>query len=172
MLLLIDKSTKFLSIKVGVVIMEYKKISADMTLRQGIEEFRSHVPNLISKENYSSLESQALFEGHDAVHVVSGLGTSIVEESLVDAFTYCATDLKIREALKYSSLPEIKSIFKNGNKIEFITGPLKALPRSFKIWKSSRSMPKKWSFYGWEKYIDVSLKDIRKEFGIHPEIYQ
>ena len=152
--------------------MNTKKAEATMTLREGLKEFRNTVPNLVFEDNYSGERSKTLFQGHDVIHVIAGLGTSVKEESLVDTFTYCATDLTFREGLKYYDLPEVKDILKNVNKIELIFGSLRAIPNAFKVWRSSKKMPKKWSYFEWEKYLDKSLIEIRKEFQINIKAYQ
>ena len=122
---------------------------------------------LFFEDNYSGDESKKIFQGHDAIHVITGLGTSIKEESIVDVFTYTSTDLTFKEALKYFKLPEIKDIFKNANKLELFYGSLLAIPKAFKVWRASKKMPKKWSYFAWQQYLDVPLNEIREEFKIN-----
>ena len=150
---------------------KYQQPDASITLREGLEEFRALVPDYIGDDQYSSEDSKRLFQGHDAVHVIAGLGIAIEEESLVDAFTYTSTDLRFLEALSYANMPEIKAIFKTLKIVDIVRGSLKAIPNAFRIWRASKDMPKKWSFYEWDKYLDVPLCDIRKEFNIQPSRY-
>ena len=95
---------------------KYKELEPSISLREGLEEFKKMVPNYIGEESYSSEESKDLFQGHDALHVIAGLGIEIKEESLVDAFTFTSTDLPFLKALSYAKLPEVKTIFSTLNK--------------------------------------------------------
>jgi ubiquinone biosynthesis protein Coq4 len=129
------------------------------------------VPNFIGEDQYSSEQSRELFSGHDVIHVISGLGTEITEESLVDAFTFSCTDLPLKTALSYAQLPEVKALFKHLNIWQVVKGSLCAIPKAFKLWRASKQMPKKWPFFGWQRYLDTPIKDIRKEYNIQPQLY-
>ena len=150
---------------------KYMDTKAQITLREGLDEFRKMVPNFIGAEQYSNPESKALFQGHDAVHVISGLGINITEEAMVDAFTYSSTDLSIWESMKYTKLPEIQNLIRTLPKRDLVIDSIKAIPSAFKVWRASKKMTKKWPFYGWETYLDMSLSDIRDEFNIRPQLY-
>ena len=151
---------------------KYKELQPSISLREGLEEFQKMVPNFIGEEDYTSSESRKLFKGHDALHVISGLGIEIREESLVDAFTFTSTDLPFLKALSYAKLPEIKTIFNSMSKWEVLRESLVSIPHAFKLWRASKKMTKKWPFFDWELYLDTPIKDIRKEFNIQPSLYR
>ena len=110
------------------------------TLAEGVAEYYQVNPGLVTGRGTSS-EAQEFFRCHDVVHVVFGCGTTL-------------------------SLHESRQIYRQLARTEILVTALQSLllvPRTlFRCLRQQRP----WPWKDFDPYWNVSLGDIRQEFGI------
>ncbi len=143
--------------------MNYQQQNSQMTLREGLAEFRANLKEVAGGEGS---EAQNLFNAHDAVHVVFGCGSDLTHETLADVWTLCASDVKLRNYLGYLNVNEALELVKKESPSAMLLGVIKALPSAAKVWLRSRKMTKPWPFQGSAEFLDKPLCEIRKRFNI------
>jgi hypothetical protein len=134
------------------------------TLRDALAEHRARVPGLISGGADPVLG--ALFDGHDACHVLFGLTTRLDDEARADAWTLLATTMTFRRYRAYLDHPAIRDLAR-----QLLTpmalgragAALFDLPR---IWRSARAMRAPWDFDAWPRWLDTPVCDIRDAYGV------
>jgi hypothetical protein len=134
------------------------------TLAEGIAEYYQLNPSL-AKGRGTSREAQEFFRCHDAAHVVFGCGTTLSDEAIVKVASVCGTSGGFGVLHGYR-LHESREIYRQLEKLEMLSTALKApilVPRTlFHCLRQER----RWPWSNFERYLNVSLCDIRKEFGI------
>ena len=74
--------------------LNYQKESCELTLKEGIEEYREYLKannRHVLGENCSEDEKLTIL-GHDATHVIFGLDTSLEEEAMLDCWIFFGGD--------------------------------------------------------------------------------
>lgn len=66
-----------------------------MTLREGLEEYYTGHPGLLQPDKMHA-DAARFFHAHDTCHVLFGLDTTLVDESLADLWTLFGTDVGFR----------------------------------------------------------------------------
>ena len=137
-----------------------------MTLREGLAEYYRMNPNITPPDEASEI-GELFFGSHDVTHVVFGTTTQNLDEGINDMWSMWGLDISAREYLSRGlEVPEVKALFTWANMREFARDFL-ALPRYVpELWRRTRSMHKRWPWKDFEPYLDVSLAEIRREFGI------
>ena len=145
--------------------LAFKPQDAALTLREALVIHRAHIPELVEVAEEPEDTLQELFAGHDVVHCLFGLGTTVGEEIRVDLYSLFGTTIGLKRYWSYITHPVVTKVIKE-------TTPLAALPaialsllRMPLIWLKTRSM-KRWDFDGWGAYLDRPLHEIRHEHGI------
>lgn len=138
-----------------------------MTLQEGLDEYMRANPGLTHFEpNDPGAE---LFLAHDACHVVFGLGTSVVEEAMVDYWTILGTDLSIPAYLSHAKQIgniDFGHILKTLGYTVFLRETFASVPYFFKIRKQAKRMRMPWIFHGYAEKLCMSLGSIRAAHGI------
>lgn len=139
----------------------------ETTVREALEAYYAKNPGLT---RFQPGEPGAeLFMPHDICHVVFGLGTSLVEETLVDVWTMAGSDVRLRTYIgytKYIGTIEPAQIIKEFGWIGVIRETLSSAPYAWRAFRAARRMKKPWPFKDYETYLDKSLNAVRREFGI------
>lgn len=147
--------------------LRYQVQESNLTLRQGLEEYFGANPGLVDPAKASTATIGSYLNNHDVSHVVFGTTTSLRDEILQDTWTFLAVDVSAKQYVRdFVKEEEGKQIMEGALKWGAIPGLVRLvwnLPRLF--WRSSK-MSKKWPWKGWERYLDVPLAEIRREFGI------
>lgn len=144
---------------------EYQRQDSTLTLREGLQEYYSYMPDLLPTETMRP-EAQRLFIPHDVAHVVFGCDTSIEQEALVDFWTMFGSDVGVRAYLDYLRVPEASQIIKDAGVLTTARATLRALPDIFRVIARSRRMHKKWSWDQHEGELDRPLSAIRTDLGL------
>jgi hypothetical protein len=146
--------------------LAYLKQDCPLTLRAALDEYYAQIPDLITEAN-SEARTAALFRRHDVGHVVFGCDTTLNGEPLADTFCMFGSDVKLKEYAEYAKIPETKKIFKDAGIWLMVYACVRCVPAVIvALWRCWR-MPKKWSFWHNDQWLDVPLRQIRAEFGIH-----
>ena len=152
-----------------MVKLSFQDQSCDLTLEEGLEEYRAYLQTNGKKQLIDKPGSQ-IIRDHDATHVIFGLDTSIEQESLLDSWVLTGTSWKLKELLAYNKLPEVRQLFKDlrhdPGHFKLVLMVVKLIPIQFKIWKRIRQMSKKWPFVSPDFLMNQSVCDLREEFGI------
>ena len=155
--------------------LNYQKESCELTLKEGIEEYRKYLRannRHVLGENCSEDEKLTIL-GHDATHVIFGLDTSLEEESMLDCWVIFGGDAFkiIKEYLKGSiDLKETnEKVFDLANEVGYLKFTYLYLRVIFRKWPKiffrTRKM-KKWSYFFPADFLEKKISDLRKEFNI------
>ena len=83
-----------------MVKLSFQDQSCDLTLEEGLEEYRAYLQANGKKQLIDKPGSQ-IIRDHDATHVIFGLDTSIEQESLLDSWVLRGCHWKFKELLAY-----------------------------------------------------------------------
>ena len=150
--------------------LSFKEQNSDLTLREGINEYKEYLV-LNGKEVLPQLKDSSIVMDHDATHVIFGLDTTLEEESLLDTWVLWCCSFHLSHLMSYSKQPEIKDLYKKLFKevgiFKFLQLLFKVFPIKLKIiFKQRKLMNKKWPFQFPEEYLDRRINELREEYGI------
>lgn len=148
--------------------LKYQTLNTNQTLKEGIAELRAFVGPDHDSAIKMGLDMENTMKAHDAVHVVFGCDTSMEDEALSHFVMFLATDVKISDVKKVAKSTEHKAVVGEHSKSQIFTVLLGAPVDLINVLRLVRKMHKKWSWFGYEKYLDLQIKEIRNEFGIAP----
>ena len=149
--------------------LPFQDSTQDMTLKEGIEYYRSY---LIQNNRKILVDGpgSTLIRDHDATHVIFGLDTTLEEESMLDSWVIWGTQYKFSYLNQYRKLPELIEFNKNLFKELGVSGFFKlfrsVLRNKITVFKRTRKMNMKWPFRVPEEYLEKSILDLRSEYGI------
>ena len=83
-----------------MVKLSFQDQSCDLTLEEGLEEYRAYLQTNGKKQLIDKPGSQ-IIRDHDATHVIFGLDTSIEQESLLDPWVLRGCHWKLKELNKH-----------------------------------------------------------------------
>ena len=153
----------------SIVKLSFQNQSCDLTLEEGLEEYRAYL-QANSKKQLIDKPNSTVIRDHDATHVIFGLDTSIEQESLLDSWVLRGCDWKFKELLAYGQLPELKELNKYLQKevgyLKLILVVFKLIPLKRKIWRRTKAMNKKWPFKSPDSLMNQRVCDLREEYGI------
>lgn len=138
-----------------------------MTLKEGLDEYLSANPGLTRFEPGDP--DAELFFAHDACHVVFGLGTSVVEEAMIDYWTLLGTDLSLSNYLSYAKQIgniDFGHILRTLGYTVFVREMLASAPYFLRVRKQAKRMQKRWPFHGFSEKLSEPLSSIRSSHGI------
>lgn len=142
----------------------FERQDSTQTLAQGLEEYFAAHPGLDDARRMSP-ESERFFRCHDAAHVVFGCGTSLDDEAAVKIASIFGTTAGFG-VLKGYRLHESLDIYKRLRPMEVLRSIMRSVavvPRTILRCRGQRS---RWPWEGYPQYLDVPLRDIRRQFGI------
>ncbi len=142
----------------------YLDPNAEMTLREGLEQYVSRQETLSPEE--LSAAARREFLCHDVAHVVFACDLTPEHEELVDAWTVFGTDAGVRDLLRLALQPASLRIFWKVGPVQAVRNALRVRPQLVEVRRRARGMRKKWPWRGFDPHMDRPLVDIRAEFGI------
>ena len=152
-----------------MVKLSFQDQSCDLTLEEGLEEYRAYL-QANGKKQLIDKPNSTVIRDHDATHVIFGLDTSIEQESLLDSWVLRGCDWRFKELLAYGQLPELKELNKYLQRevgyLKLILTVFKLIPLKRKIWRRTKAMNKKWPFKSPDSLMTQRVCDLRKEYGI------
>ena len=108
----------------------------------------------------------ALFRQHDAGHVIFACDTSLRGETLIDTWTLFGTSAGLRGYLEYFKHPQVNQVFADAGYFRIAVAFLRCLPDVARVIARSRRLSSRWPWAGYERYLDQSLREIRRQFSI------
>jgi hypothetical protein len=136
----------------------YQAADTEMTLREGIEELRSSIPDFI--------DGGQDYLDHDVLHVLYGLDTSLKSEGMLDVLTLAGTDCALSTYLHLINRPESKKLIQDIGYLKVTWFALTMWPLMIATFFRARRQTKRWPYTGYESRLDVALPVLREEFGI------
>ncbi len=146
---------------------EYQALESDITLEQGIAEYRELNPSLDDARK-ATPEGTEFFRCYDVAHVIFACDTSLLNEAMADAWTLFGTTVTLRQFLGFMRIEEHQSIVEEVGWSAVILTFLRAIPVILLIALRSTTMTKRWPWDSFSSYLQMSLGEIRREFHIRP----
>ena len=136
-----------------------------LTLRGGLAEH--------CRRNSALLDPQAMqepmatfFLRHDCVHVTFGLTTRLEDEVMAYAVTIFGVDISTRQYAKALAAPEVMALLKGIKVWDFAKASLRALPRVWRAFWTSRRQTRQWSWAVDDVTLDTPINALRQAHGI------
>ena len=152
-----------------MVKLSFQDQSCELTLEEGLEEYRAYLQANGKKQLIDKPGSQ-IIRDHDATHVIFGLDTSLEQESLLDSWVLRGCQWKFKELFAYQKLPEIKELNKYFKKelgyLKLLLVVFTLIPIKRRIGRRAKAMNKKWPFKSPDSLMTQRVSDLRKEYGI------
>ena len=149
---------------------QYQHANSTQTLREGLDEYFSSNPELLSPEDLDNPEAATLFACHDAVHVVFGTNTDIKQEAMTDMWAVWGTDVGWKKYFGYLNQPEPKAVLKDIAKDfgfwHLVRESFGSIPYVWRVRKHAKRMDKRWPFFTWDQHMDRRLDELRSEYGV------
>lgn len=156
--------------------LSYQKKSCELTLKEGIEEYRSYLKENnrhVLGENCSEDEKLTIL-AHDATHVIFGLDTSLEEEAMLDCWVIFGGGVfkVIKEFYKGSlDLKETnEKVFDLVKEVGYLKYTYLYLRVVFQKWPKiffrTRKM-KKWDYFFSQNLLESKISKIRKDYNIN-----
>lgn len=145
--------------------LRYVEADSRQSLREGIAEYYAHNSALLDPAGLPA-EVAELFRQHDAGHVIFGCDTSLRGETLIDSWTIFATTAGLRGYLEYFKHPQVNQLFAEAGYWRIVREFLRCLPDVFRVLARSRRVSARWPCPDYQRHLDRSLCDIRREFEI------
>jgi len=145
--------------------LQYVDADSSQSLREGIAEYYAHNSALLEPSALSA-ELADLFRQHDAGHVIFGCDTSLRGETLIDTWTIFATTAGVRGYLEYFKHPQVNQLFAEAGYWQIVCEFLRCVPDVLRVLLRSRQVSARWPWPDYERYLDRSLCDIRREYAI------
>ena len=156
--------------------LSYQKKSCELTLKEGIEEYRSYLRENnrhVLGENCSEDEKLTIL-GHDATHVIFGLDTSLEEEAMLDCWVIFGGGVfkVIKEFYKGSldlkeTNEKVFDLVKEVGYLKYSYLYLRVVFRKWpKIFFRTRKM-KKWDYFFSLNLLNSKISKIREDYNIN-----
>lgn len=148
--------------------LRYQEQDSPQTLSEALAEYYAANVGIVTRPADLSPESASLFRSHDYCHVIFGLGTTLGDETLADTRTLFSCDVGMQRYAAYLATDEqAKALFRELGYSRAIWATVLSLPRIFRAAVKSWRMPKRWPWSPPDAYLNRSLAELRREFGIH-----
>ena len=136
-----------------------------LTLREGLAEYRSLVPNLLEEKDVSE-GMREYVEAHDVAHVVFGCDTSGRGEIVLARWSLFGTTDSIRPYFRALAYRETARLFMAIFDLRMIAYGIRAVPAAVTaVWRSL-FMTRRWPSRDYGAWLDRPLGAIRGEFNI------
>ena len=140
---------------------------SEITLRQGLEKFHKENENYLSHHKPGvSKEAKSFFRSHDVAQVLFGCDISLFGEGAVKIWTIFGTTLGFWNHLKgykEANALELSKDFTFMHILKNIFLFISSIP--ILIIRAKR-MHRPWPWTEYEKYLDIPISDLRREFNI------
>jgi hypothetical protein len=143
----------------------FESQNTTQTLGQGLAEYFAANPMLKRGADLTSPESRQFFRSHDAVHVVYGCGTTMVDEAIVKLSSIFGSTgglAVLRGYALYESLDIYRRLPIAGTALALAAAPY-LVART--VWRCIRQS-RRWPWERFDEFLDVPLHEIRAQFRI------
>ncbi|MGH6993616.1 MAG: hypothetical protein ACREEH_09805 [Caulobacteraceae bacterium] len=145
----------------------YVSQESSQTLAEGLEEYYRINAGVVTRPEDLPEASRSLFAGHDVCHVIFGLTTDPLDETLVDTRAMVSTTIGARRYAAYlGSDPATKAIFAQFGFWRLARITVVALPRIVVALFEALRMRRRWEWSPPPELYGRSLAELRAEFGI------
>jgi hypothetical protein len=149
--------------------LDYQNQESELTLREAMAEYHRYLA-AIDRAILTDSNDEKIWLYHDATHAVFGHSTSIEQEAALDFWVLFGTNFSWKMLREYREIPEIKAL--SGAIISELG--LSFVPKLYwrnrkvlwQVFLNARRMSKKWPFEVPSEFMDRTLSDLRREFGI------
>lgn len=142
-------------------------MESNITLRQGLKNFRNEYKDHLSHDkDDSSKEAKVFFESHDVAYVLFGCDISLYGESVVKIWTIFGTTLGFWNHIRGYQDANAFALSKNFTLLHIVKNIFNFLVAIPKIIIRAKQMSKPWNWVGFEHYLDTPISKIREEFNI------
>ncbi|MDA9950700.1 hypothetical protein N9D28_01200 [Luminiphilus sp.] len=149
--------------------LDYQSQESGQTLREAIAEYHRYLFGIDRKILVDSDDAK-IWHYHDATHAIFGHSTSIEQEAALDFWVLFGTNFSWKMLRDYNDMPEIKAV--SGAIISELG--LFFIPKLYwrnrkvlwRVFRNTGRMSKKWPFEVPSAFLDRTLSDLRREFGI------
>ena len=139
----------------------------DLTLKEALGKFHRKNSSIISDTEILN-DSEIFYNCHDIAHVVFDCDTSLRGEGIVKLWTIFGTTLGFVNHVKEYADANAFEMFRKYSLRHILANVLKIIVVAPVVITRARKMKKKWPWASYEKYLDISINEIRKEFNIEP----
>jgi ubiquinone biosynthesis protein Coq4 len=143
----------------------FRDPECELTLREGLDEYRAHRPALMATDAMHAYGAE-LLRAHDAAHVVFGCDTDLRGEVLLDAWTVAATDLGLRDYVGSLADPTLRQLVLDAGVRRSLLAGARSLPDVARVYARAFRMRRRWAWREWERALDVRLDVIRGGLGL------
>lgn len=144
--------------------LSFQSPDCELTLEEGLRELYSSRDDLVTGRGVSD-SARKFFRCHDVAHVVFGCSTSLTNEVMVKIWSFFGTTAGLALVRDYRS-PESKAVYE---KIEWSAIPgtaLRSVVNVPRVLFRCLRMRKRWPWSDFDRYENMRLGEIRREFGI------
>ncbi|MEC4811745.1 MAG: hypothetical protein SAK29_00420 [Scytonema sp. PMC 1069.18] len=155
----------------------YTNKNSTQTLRQGLEEYYTHNPNITNPKDLPP-EFAKILLAHDITHIILGCDINMYDELKLLPLCFWTSDYKFSDYLRTIRDPKIKPaiaiMYKDLVKqhgLLWLYGSIllvipRLLPELIVMWFKTRGERNYYPFFDYEPLLDTSLLEIRQTFDI------
>ena len=139
----------------------------DLTLKEALGKFHRKNSRIISDTEILN-DSEIFYNCHDIAHVVFDCDTSLRGEGIVKLWTIFGTTLGFVNHVKEYAGANAFQMFRKFSLRHILANVPKIIVVAPVVITRAHKMKKKWPWSSYDKYLDISINEIRKEFNIEP----
>ncbi|PRQ06493.1 hypothetical protein [Enhygromyxa salina] len=173
MLIKIGRALRDVQVDMRTITCDYQRTDTTQTLREGLDEY--HVDGGVYDAGDMTEASAQWFRSHDATHVLFGCNTTPEQEALTSTWTMFGTDWQVADFIAEGTRPDQRSRLMGEivggvgyGRMTFLV--FATLPGVIEVARRARAMRRKWIIGDYERYLDVPLDEIRRDY--HIQVYQ
>jgi ubiquinone biosynthesis protein Coq4 len=141
----------------------------DLTLSEALELHYQLNPQFTPYNEYKTHYAYNIIKAHDITHVIFGCDTTMLGEVRVQVWANSAVvfEAPFKEKFAYFMDKDARSLLTPTGMIKFVSthfGQILAINKSVKA--QSKLMTKKWEYFKEDNFMDMTIGQIRGEFGI------
>ncbi len=144
----------------------YRDVDCASTLRDCIAHLRLEDAKARDVAPAFAPETQRSLTAHDSVHVIFACDTSDRGEAIAHAWMLLGTDVTHRQLLNVTGARDHTRIVREIGVPRRLSALLSALPAIFDAALRARRMTHRWSWNGYEAWLDKPLTEIRAAHGV------
>ncbi|UQV18922.1 hypothetical protein MU852_03350 [Brevundimonas albigilva] len=146
--------------------LAYLEPQCRLTLRQSIALLREEDAKERDVAMTVAPEVERSMTAHDAVHVIFACDTSDRGEAIAHAWMMLGTTVKHGEIRAVTMSRDHRTFASEMGHARRLGALIAALPSIADAAFRARRMRKRWSWTDYDRYLEVPLVDIRKEYGV------
>ncbi len=143
----------------------FQDLDSPLTLREGLEEYYRKNPGFTGTDDFLGQSRQTVID-HDACHVVFGIGTSSQEELMIETITAFGCIVPLKKIPEITRPKFFVALVDHFGPFRMVRRFILSVPKIIETLLMIFGMKKRWPHFDYARYMDIPLKDIRKEFGI------